>query len=216
MCSRLDSPQPLSLSSSLHSRVENSDCDEEDKLEVVKKWSSSAVLGFNEPDVGDKSLSVEEALRLWEKLQPLSGRLGSPATAANPTDEGSWLQQFMEGCKERGLRVDFIALHWYGWDPSLWEDTHAQLEEFKRAVQGVHDKFQLPLWVTEYSLIGWGSDPPTYPTPEVEARFAAASAEWMNSVPFVEKFAWFALPNGLWEDSKREPTGVGRAYRDAR
>ena len=58
-------------------------------------------------------MTVEQALELWPSLEALGVRLGSPCPA-NPANYcGGWLEQFMEGCREQGYRVDFIAVHCY-------------------------------------------------------------------------------------------------------
>ena len=84
------------------------------QLELAKK-SGSVLLGFNEPDLPDQAnLTVKQALDLWPHLTATGMRLGSPATAADPSLSGSWLEQFMDGAKARGYRVDFVCVHWYG------------------------------------------------------------------------------------------------------
>ncbi|HEX3854768.1 MAG TPA: glycosyl hydrolase [Polyangiaceae bacterium] len=73
---------------------------------------ATELLGFNEPDGSDQSnIPVDEALRLWPDMQQPGVLLGSPATAA----EG-WEEDFMAAVAAQHLRVDFIAMHWYGWD----------------------------------------------------------------------------------------------------
>ena len=81
------------------------------------KSSGSVLLGFNEPDFAEQSnLTVEAALDLWPQVQATGLRLGSPAPAVGGATPGGWLDRFMTGARERGYRVDFIALHWYGSD----------------------------------------------------------------------------------------------------
>ena len=43
-------------------------------------------------------------------------RLSSPAVAEHGAVPGEWLDRFMTGARQRGYRVDFIAVHWYGSD----------------------------------------------------------------------------------------------------
>jgi hypothetical protein len=81
------------------------------------KNEGSTLLGFNEPDLaGQAEMTVEQALGLWPQLQATGMRLGSPAVAYGGNTPGGWLDRFMTGAKQRNLRVDFIALHWYGSD----------------------------------------------------------------------------------------------------
>jgi hypothetical protein len=75
---------------------------EPEQLELAKK-SGSVLLGFNEPDRRDQAnMTVRRALDLWLHLMATGMRLGSPATAADPSLSGSWLEQFMHGAKARG------------------------------------------------------------------------------------------------------------------
>ena len=188
------------------------------ELELAKK-SGSVLLGFNEPDGSDQAnMTVEEALDLWPELMATGLRLGSPATAANPSVPGSWLERFMNDARARGYRVDFLAVHWYG-DKFDVEEAVSSLKDFLVAA---YHKFQLPIWLTEYSLIRW-SGPPAYPTWQQQAEFATKSVEMLETLPFVERYAWFSLPpwnkdgsdtNALYGQNG-EPTAVGIAYRRA-
>ena len=55
-------------------------------------------------------MTVQQALDLWPHLTATGMRVGSPATAADPSSSGSWLEQFMDGAKARGYRVDFVCV----------------------------------------------------------------------------------------------------------
>ncbi len=86
-------------------------------LAQAKQSSSGTLLGFNEPDFADQAnMTVEKALDLWPELEATKLRLGSPAVAWGADQENEWLDRFMDGAEQRGLRVDFITLHWYGGD----------------------------------------------------------------------------------------------------
>ena len=101
-------------------------------------------------------MTVQQALDLWPHLMATGMRVGSPATAADPSLRGSWLEEFMDGAKALGYRVDFVCVHWYGEE----FDIDGAVNRLKNFLQAVHHKFQLPIWLTEYSLIRW-SNPPT-------------------------------------------------------
>jgi Glycosyl hydrolase catalytic core len=159
------------------------------QLELAKK-SGSVLLGFNEPDRAEQAnMTVKQALDLWPHLMATGMRIGSPATAGNPSLSGSWLEQFMDGAKARGYRVDFVCVHWYGEEFEI----DGALKQLKNFLQAVHQKFQLPIWLTEYSLIRW-SNTPTYPSWEQQVRFASRSIDMLETLPFVERYAWFSLP----------------------
>ncbi|HEV7963959.1 MAG TPA: sigma-70 family RNA polymerase sigma factor [Actinoplanes sp.] len=177
------------------------------------KSEGKVLLGFNEPDMGGQAnMSVEDALAAWPKLEATGMRLGSPAVAYGGDTAGGWLDRFMSGAKDKGLRVDFITVHWYGSDFSA-----AAVNQFLGYVDAVHRKYQKPIWVTEYGLMNF-SGSPKYPTGAQEAAFIKGSTDGMESRSYVERYAWFALPAvgdsvdyGLYKDGDT-PTEAGKAY----
>lgn len=184
---------------------------------ATAKASGKTLLGFNEPDLaGQADMPVETALDLWPQLQATGMRLGSPAPASGGADDKSWFGRFMAGAAERGYKVDFIALHWYGSDFDPTRAT-AQLRSY---IQAVYDKYHLPIWLTEYSLMDFSTSPATVPSPQGQAAFVTASTDMLESLPFVERYAWFAFPfnsdsrTGLYDQSG-QPTPAGVAYRVA-
>ncbi|HEU4342092.1 MAG TPA: glycoside hydrolase family protein [Candidatus Binatia bacterium] len=181
-------------------------------LELARK-GGSVLLGFNEPDRRDQAnMTVQQALDLWPRLVATGMRLGSPATAANPSYPGSWLEQFMDGAKARGYRIDFMCVHWYG----RKFDIDEAVNRLKNFLLTVHRKFRLPIWLTEFSLIRW-SNPPMYPTWEQQAKFASKSIAMLETLPFVERYAWFSLRQSrdgsdrtslYYRDGNLTPVGV--------
>ena len=177
--------------------------------------NGNTLLAFNEPDHADQSnMTVEQALDLWPRLEATGLRLSSPAVAEHGAVPGEWLDRFMTGARQRGYRVDFIAVHWYGSDFDPLRAT-GQLRDYLRAVR---DRYRLPVWLTEYSLIAFGPEGPTYPRAAVQARFVTQSTRMLESLRFVERYAWFSLPavdpwprTGLY-DQRSRPTAAGRAY----
>lgn len=182
------------------------------------KSSGSVLLGFNEPDFGSQSnMSVEQALDLWPQLQATGLRLGSPAVAVGAAEPGGWLDRFLAGARDRGYSVDFITLHWYGGDFS-----DAAVGQLQGYIQAVYDRYHLPIWLTEYALIRFGDGGSTYPTDAEQAAFVTGSTAMLESLPYVERYAWFALPSpteggqgtALYRNDAT-PTPAGAAYRAA-
>ncbi|MDX3322940.1 glycosyl hydrolase [Streptomyces sp. ME03-5684b] len=173
-----------------------------------------ALLGFNEPDLpAQANLTPEQALDLWPRLQSTGLRLGAPAVASGGDVAGGWLDRFMRGASERGLRVDFIPLHWFGGD--FGPDAANQL---RRYVQAVHDRYQKPIWLTEYGLIDYTQGTPRYPSEQQQVDFIRASSTMLDGLGFVERHAWFALstatsPTGLYDGESANASG--RVYREA-
>ncbi|MEV4758240.1 sigma-70 family RNA polymerase sigma factor [Micromonospora sp. NPDC049559] len=175
------------------------------------------LLGFNEPDMGGQAnLSVEQALDLWPQLQATGSILGSPAVAFGGDTPGGWLDRFMSGARARNLRVDFIALHWYGGDFV----TANAVRQLKSYLQAVHDRYHLPIWLTEYALIDFSGGGARFPSQQQQAAFVTASARMLGDLSYVQRYAWFGLPatdkdrSGLFR-SGTEATEVGRAFQAA-
>jgi hypothetical protein len=178
------------------------------------KAAGTTLLGFNEPDHGEQAnLTPAQALDLWPQLQATGLRLGSPAVASGGATAGGWLDQFISGARSRGYRVDFIALHWYGGDFST-----AAVGQLRGYLQAVYDRYHLPIWLTEYALMRFG--PTTYPSSSQQVAFIQGSTAMLQSLSYVERYAWFALPTstngqdatGLYRNGTT-PTAAGAAYR---
>jgi hypothetical protein len=178
-----------------------------------------ALLGFNEPDGGQgahqANMSVREAVRLWPRLERRGLRLGSPATTQGQTlGRNSWQRRFMNQVEAKGLRVDFMAVHYYS--------TTGDVREFQRWLKAVHAEYRRPIWVTEFAFIDWRR--PGNASYAQNARFIQESMLMMERLPFVERYAWFAANPYPWKG--RAPqinlvrndlthTPVGRAFDQA-
>ena len=174
-----------------------------DALSQAKR-NGDVLLGFNEPDFASQSnLSVDRALDLWPKLQATGMRLGSPAVAVGADQAGGWLDRFMTGAKARGLRVDFITLHWYGGDFR----SAAAVEQLRSYIAATYERYRKPIWLTEYALISF-SGGTSYPTPTEQAAFVAKSTAMLQRLPYVERYAWFSLPAS---DDGKDATGLYRS-----
>jgi hypothetical protein len=188
-----------------------------DALNQAKR-NGDVLLGFNEPDFASQSnLSVERALELWPKLQATGMRLGSPAVAVGADKPGGWLDRFMSGAADRGYRVDFITLHWYGGDFR----TSPAVDQLRSYIKATYARYHKPIWLTEYALISF-SGGTSFPTAGEQAAFVTKSTAMLESLPYVERYAWFSLPTS---DDGKDATGLyrpdgsltaaGTAYRKA-
>ncbi|THJ64973.1 hypothetical protein E8P82_13365 [Arthrobacter echini] len=139
------------------------------------------LLGFNEPDVTSATnMSVDQAISLWPQLQATGLRLGSPATVS---PSSPWLADFMKKAKNKGLRVDFITMHIYGWPNS---------RDFLNKLAKLYDTYKKPIWVTEYAVADWGATaarPCKYSRAETEV-FMRETVAGMRAMPYIERFAW--------------------------
>ena len=118
-------------------------------------------------------MTVAQALALWPSFDQPGVKIGSPAVAG----EG-WLPDFMTGVAAQKLRVDFIALHWYGWDAGTCKDTTALEAKIKWAEQ-----WQRPIWITEWSC--------RLQPVDVVNKFYTDAIAMFKKHPLVERYAWF-------------------------
>ena len=185
---------------------------------ATAKKNGKVLLGFNEPDMGGQAnMSVDAALNLWPKLEATNMRLGSPAVAWGADQSGQWLDRFMAGAKQRGYRVDFITLHWYGSDFKT-ANAVSQLQSY---VKATYAKYHKPIWITEYALMNF-SGSPKIPSASNQADFVTESTAMLQKLSYVERYAWFAFPtstDGTDGTGLYRPGGVatapGRAYKAA-
>src|SRR5262249_14268903 len=105
------------------------------------------VLGFNEPDnTSQSNIAYATALSLWPSFASGSLKVGSPATQGNSTGQG-WFNNFMAGLSSTS-RLDFIALHWYGWNAGSCDAAASQLESYIKWAEGFSGN--RPIWLTEW------------------------------------------------------------------
>lgn len=181
------------------------------------------LLGFNEPDqMGQANLTPDRAVALWPQLQRTGLRLVSPAVASpfarSPTHPGrSWLDDFMVQAGERGLRVDAIALHFYG----DWTNP-GTVRWIDRAVRMVHARWGRPVWITEVgTLPAWRWEHHPAARRPTAARARAHLRRLLGAfdrLPYVTRVAWFmdrcggsCAASALLGPGGR-PTTLGRAF----
>lgn len=190
-------------------------------LRRLKAEGYDTLLTFNEPDGREQAnMSVEKALSFWPTLMRSGLRLGSPAPATI-TKNKDWLRRFMAEADKRGYRVDFICLHWYG-------DITAPdaVDRLKNFLETQYALFRRPIWLTEFSgSTGYWiehENPPV--TAAKNAAFIRKALPMLESLPFLERYAWFELKwteepwagVALVNPQTGRLTAAGKAYRDAK
>jgi hypothetical protein len=147
----------------------------------LSETKSKILLGFNEPDhKAQANLTVDQVIALWPRLEATGMRLGSPATISPNSD---WMNEFMTKAKKLGLRVDFVTMHCYQWPKA---------SSFFAKLDTLHDKWGLPVWVTEYAVADWNATPTKkniYSRNQVN-EFMEETVKGMREREFVERFAW--------------------------
>jgi hypothetical protein len=148
------------------------------KLGGARSTPAPVVLGFNEPDGSAQSnLTPSRALTLWSQVTNLGTKIGSPATAGNPTTTGSWLEQFMDAFPQ----VDFVCVHWYAPPNSA---------SFLKEIDAIHAKYNKPIWVTEFAVADWSGKFPGGFAPNLVQEFMKEACAGLDARPFVEKYTW--------------------------
>ncbi|KAH8884377.1 hypothetical protein GQ53DRAFT_846306 [Thozetella sp. PMI_491] len=132
------------------------------------------ILFYNEPE--RQNISAADAAEKWHSqmvgvLRMQKGKkLIGPSCASD--DAGTkWLADFM--VRMGTNRPDFLGLHYYGTDP----------EACKRYLTQMHDKYHLPVVVSEIACIDRDAK-------KVE-HFTAVMANWMDKTDWVHEYAFF-------------------------
>jgi hypothetical protein len=174
-------------------------------IKAIGQAGYKTVLGFNEPNKSDQAnMSVDSAIALWPAMTSDPNiRVGSPAVS----DDGrSWLESFMSQAQAKGLRVDFIAMHWYGWNAGSC--VAGQLEG---AINWA-SKWNLPIWITEFGCMGSSNS-----SEQTVLDFFNNAVTMLKKHPLVERYAWYPWNkyNDLYladSNGVRTITALGKAF----
>ena len=169
---------------------------------------SKYVLGFNEPDNTTQSnITVASAIALLPAFDSVATiAVGSPATQANTTGQ-AWFKEYMaDVAASTTLRVDFIAIHWYGWNAGSCDAAASQLESYINYAESFPGN--RPIWLTE-----WGCLNESAPTAAgVIAFFQAALAVFARH-PRLARYAWYQWsPNCEVYNTDDTLTDLGQVY----
>jgi hypothetical protein len=155
------------------------------------------LLGFNEPNRPDQSnMSVEEALAEWPKLMRSGLRLGSPSVSDNSRLE-DWLYKFMDECKKRNYRVDYVTVHAY-WGP----DQMPEPEDWFKMLKRIHLRTGHPIWITEWNFgANWTKE--AWPKDEKQQfqrqlNYLKRILKVLDDAPFIERYSIYN-----WVENKR-------------
>jgi hypothetical protein len=172
-------------------------------LQTIGNAGYKTVLAFNEPNKTTQSnMTVDAAIALWPTLTSNPNiRVGSPAVS----DDGrAWLESFMTQAQTLGLRVDFIAMHWYGWNAGSC--VASQLEG---AVNWA-SQWGLPVWITEFGCMGSSN-----PDEQTVLSFYNNAVTMLRNHPLVERYAWYPWNtyNNLYDTAATPAmTSLGTAF----
>lgn len=123
------------------SSVTQENCDKVNRL--YEEGKAFYVLGFNEPDLSEESnMSVSDALDKWEFLCSHLDRRIKLVSPAPSYPTRAWLDEFMAGVKERGLRCDYVAVHMY---------AGIGTQNYQSVIRDVYNRYGKKVWVTEFA-----------------------------------------------------------------
>jgi hypothetical protein len=191
-------------------------------LRALRSYARSGraryLLTFNEPDLRNQAhMTVAQALALWPTLQKTGLKLGSPAPAV--WFDG-WLSQFMSQARARHLRVDFVDVHFY-------QDftVPGAVSQLRRHLLAIYNLYHRPLWVTEIGTLDirvFGERMRHRPTLTAALRYMRQAVALLDSLPFVQRYAWFTDRcfgrekgcglTALFSDTRGHETTLGRAF----
>lgn len=148
------------------------------------------LLGYNEPDHSEQSnVSVEKAIEEWPLMMQTGMRLGSPATT-----DFNWLYNFMNECRRRNYRVDYVVVHayWGGLSAVEWYDK----------LKAVHQRTKRPIWIKEWNNganwthEGWPSSQADKYAKQL--RDITAIVNMLDTCSFIERYSIYN-----WVEDKR-------------
>ncbi|MCX6309235.1 MAG: glycosyl hydrolase [Bacteroidia bacterium] len=164
-------------------------------------------LAFNEPDGADQAnMTVDAAISQYELLMASGLRLGAPACTDGAKGE-TWRDEFMTKAIAKGLRIDFIPVHYY---------KRNSAASFYNWLKDIYNKYKLPLWITEFNYGStWIAE---IPQTEVEAGLRAY-VNMLDTARIIERYAVFTWqpPSTMSLMSVRNPVtlnSTGVFYRD--
>lgn len=99
-------------------------------------------------------------------------------------------------------------------------DTNTAVQELTQYLTDTYKAYGLPLWLTEFALTNFQNSNAIYPSYAQQTAFMNAMLPVLGSMPFLERFSWFALPpdqissgdtSSLFDNSGN-PTQAGSTY----
>jgi len=191
-----------------HPGDEQSESGIENAIAAFVSGGLSHVLGFNEPDNPDQSnIPVTAAVSLLGAFDNPGIVVGSPATAANADPGQVWFDGFMAELEaDPSLRVDFLAIHWYGWNEGSCGANAAELESYINWVEGFAG--DRPIWLTE-----WGCLNNSAPSMQTVTEFYQGAIAMFENHPRVERYAWYPWStNCKLNEEDGSLTSLGEAF----
>ena len=194
----------------------------------IGKYNSPYVMSFNEPDDCDAQsgqygdlCQINVAVGYHKNLMKTGMRIVSPGGREEAPKTGQWLESFMNEAKKQDVRIDVIAVHWYDWGSNPAVNTNPDpavvAQRFIDYLEFVHNKFGLPIWITEFN-----ANPARSQT--INSEFLRIVLPQLESLDYIERYCWFPFNTGThfttgWDEINRVPTNtipslVGTIYKN--
>jgi autotransporter-associated beta strand protein len=179
---------------------------------LSQNWQSlgiNTLLGYNEPDKADQAnMSVSAAISSWPDLLATGLRVASPATSDG--GPASWLYPFVSQADAAGLRVDFVAAHYYqGHNPA---DASGAASQMYNYLLDIWNNTHRPIWITEWNNgANWTDTQWPAPTYTQQQACIAAMLNMLETTPFVERYAlynWVEDTRSVVTNGVLTPAGV--------
>lgn len=154
----------------------------EDVVPPFNAGQTQLLLGFNEPDNDTQAnMSVEKAAGFWSELEAADMPLASPVCVHA---DGKWMKDFMAKEGDSCMRIDIIAVHWYG-SPSFGN--------FKSHMEKVHNLYQRPIILTEFAPADWSAKKPedNKLSQGNVLDFMKKALPWLETTEWIVGYAWF-------------------------
>lgn len=176
---------------------------------LINKDSITHYIAYNEPDVtGPSRQTVAQAIPAFKKMQSVGLRMGSPSASYI-----HWQDTFAREAKVQKLRIDYVCVHWYDW--GAYMTTHPDsivsaagiLSRLKSFINAVYDYYRKPIWITEFNANEHRTD-------SVHHEFMKIALPWLDSCPYVERYAYFFGNDVKSINPDGSLTTAGKIYRD--
>lgn len=150
------------------------------------------LLGFNEPNFTQQAnMTPEVAAGHWAAVQALARELNlklvAPALNYSPNapyqDPCKWMDEFVALVGPDAF--DYTAIHVYGGYGVLTD-----------LATKFHDKYGKDVWVTEFCYWPEAGNQNSSVTPSTQINFMTQALEWLETTPWIHKYAWFKAKGG--------------------
>ncbi|MFI3305745.1 MAG: glycosyl hydrolase [Rikenellaceae bacterium] len=198
-------------------------CPGDDGIQAVIDMQCPVVLFLNEPDnVNQSNVDVDKALEYYAKVHAMGVRLVTPScceiqnwSLTNTGTASKWINAFMAGVKEQGLRYDGVGMHWYSYSQNYTTGATAAnaataWSKLNASLTSCYNLYKKPIFLTEFNFEGG-----TEPSGDVCSYLLENGVlPGLESAEYVERYALFPPETGSvsWLITDGELNDYGEMY----